>query len=125
MKSTKGEAARFLIAGGINTLLTYLIYLMLLNLVSYFFAFTMSFIVGILIAFVMYSKFVFRTPFVWCKLVQYPILYALQYVVGVVLLVILVEYMGLDKRIAPIINVVLLTPVIFVLNKWFLTKRTE
>lgn len=124
MKSIKGEALRFLIAGGMNTVLTYLIYLSLLNVVNYLLAFTLSFIVGIVIAFVIYSFFVFKTPFVWSKMLQYPILYALQYGGGLVLLAILVEYIGLDKRISPIINVTLLTPITFGLNKWFLAKRS-
>lgn len=123
MKSIKGEALRFLIAGGVNTVLTYLIYLAFLNVVSYVLAFTLSFIMGIVIAFVIYSLFVFKTPFVWRKMIQYPILYVLQYGGGLVLLAVLVEYMGLDERVAPIINVILLTPITFGLNKWFLTKR--
>jgi putative flippase GtrA len=125
MKSIRGEALRFLIAGGANTVLTYFIYLVLLNVMSYPVAFTTSFTMGILIAFILYSAFVFRTPLAWSKLLQYPILYALQYFAGLALLVILVEYMGLDKRIAPVINIIVLTPVTFILNKWFLSKRTK
>lgn len=125
MKSINGEALRFLIAGGANTVLTYLLYLALLNVVGYLIAFTLSFLAGIVFAFVIYSAFVFKTPFVWRKLLQYPILYGLQYAGGLALLLVLVEYMGLDKRFAPIINVIVLTPVTFVLNKWFLSKRVE
>jgi putative flippase GtrA len=125
MKSIKGEALRFLIAGGVNTVLTYLIYLLLLNVMSYPMAFTTSFTMGILIAFILYSAFVFRAPLAWSKLLQYPILYAVQYFAGLALLVILVEYMGQDKRIAPVINIIVLTPVTFILNKWFLSKRTK
>lgn len=123
MKSIKGEALRFLIAGGVNTVLTYLLYLALLNVVTYPLAFTLSFLMGIAFAFVIYSLFVFKTPFTWRKVIQYPMLYAIQYGGGLVLLAVLVEYIGFDERIAPIINVVLLTPITFGLNKWFLTKR--
>ncbi len=125
MKSIEGEAARFLVAGGINTLITYLIYLAFLNVAGYLIAFTISFIMGIGIAFVIYSSFVFRTQFVWKKLFQYPIIYAVQYIGGMILLAILVEDIGIDKRIAPLINVILLIPVTFVLNKWFLSQGTK
>lgn len=123
MKSIKGEAFRFLIAGGTNTVLTYLVYLALLNIVSYRAAFTISFVLGIVFAFVIYSLFVFRTTLVWQKLLSYPILYAVQYFAGLALLSLLVEYVGVDNRIAPLINVVVLTPLTFILNKWFISKR--
>jgi putative flippase GtrA len=125
MKSIRGEGLRFLVAGGVNTVLTYLIYLAVLDLVGYRLAFTISFAMGIIIAFVMYSLFVFKSPLVWNKLIQYPVLYAIQYVAGLALLAALVEYVGMDKRVAPIINVIVLTPMTFALNKWFLSKRVE
>jgi putative flippase GtrA len=120
--SIKGEALRYLIAGGVNTAFTYVVYLAMLNMFGYLLAFSISFVTGIVIAFVAYSVFVFKSPVVWRKLFQYPILYALQYVVGLALLALLVEYIGLDKRIAPLINVILLTPITFILNKWFLVQ---
>lgn len=125
MRSIKGEGLRFLIAGGVNTVLSYLIYLAVLDMVGYVLAFSLSFAMGVVIAFVIYSSFVFRSPLVWRKLFQYPFLYALQYVAGLVLLAALVEYFALDKRIAPIINVIVLTPLTFVLNKWFLFRKVN
>ncbi len=125
MKSIRGESLRFLIAGGANTTLTYLIYIVLLYVVSYSMAFTIAFIIGMIIAFILNSLYVFRAPLAWSKLLQYPIIYALQYVAGLTLLALLIEYIGLDKRIAPIFNVMLLTPLTFVLNKWFLLTRAE
>jgi putative flippase GtrA len=125
MKSIKGESLRFLIAGGANTVLTYLIYIVLLYVVSYPMAFTITFIIGVIIAFIFNSFYVFRAPLAWSKFLQYPIIYALQYVVGLALLALVIEYIGFDKRIAPIFNVILLTPVTFVLNKCFLSRRAN
>lgn len=122
MKYIKAEGWRFLIAGGLNTVLTYIFYLILVGWMSYTIAFSLSFVAGIFIAFVIYSRFVFQVPLVLSKLFQYPLLYAAQYVAGLMLLALLVDHFGFNDRIAPIVNVIVLTPIMFLLNKWFLTK---
>jgi putative flippase GtrA len=123
MKSTKGEAVRFLITGVVNTVLTYLIYLALLDITNYRTAFTASFIAGIFIAYSLNALFVFKTTLSLHKMIQYPLIYALQYGTGLLLLEILIENFGVDKRFAPLINVILLTPVTFMLNRWFLLRK--
>src|SRR5947208_14714290 len=105
MKSIKGEGLRFLIAGGINTLLTYLIYLALLPFASYWIAFSISFAAGVIIAYGLNAGFVFRTSFSLGKMVKFPAIYLLQYVAGLLLLRIFVGSLGVDARIAPLINV--------------------
>lgn len=117
------EGLRFLIGGALNTVLTYLLYLAMLNTLGYILAFSLSFVLGIIFAFVIYSSCVFRSPFTWSKFFQYPVIYALQYVMGLLLLTILIEYFALDERIAPIVNVIVLTPLTFILNKWFLSRK--
>jgi putative flippase GtrA len=56
-------------------------------------------------------------------MIQNPLIYALQYGTGLLLLEILIENFGVDKRFAPLINVILLTPVTFMLNRWFLLRK--
>lgn len=125
MRFIKSECARFLVAGSSNTLFTYLIYLAALNWFGYVVAFTVSFFAGIAFSFVIYSRFVFKSPLVLKKFFQYPIIYAFQYVSGLILLIVLIKYMGIDKTIAPFVNVILLAPVMFVLNKIFLSKKAK
>lgn len=125
MRSIKGEGLRFLIVGGINTLLTYLVYLILLNFTGYALAFTASFAIGILFAFVGYSLFVFRSALQWHKLIQYPLIYGVQYILGLLFLSVLIKSFKIDDRIAPIINVAVLTPITFMLNRIFLAKKAE
>lgn len=125
MKFIKGEGFRFLLAGGANTLFTYLVYLLMLDVFGYILAFTISFSIGVIFAFVIYSLFVFRSPITFRKFFQYPILYILQYIMGLILLTIMVERLGLDKQIAPLVNVIALTPITFILNKWFLLYKGE
>ena len=126
MKSIKAEAVRFLIAGAINTLATYLIYLGALPFVAYAYAFSISFVAGIVLAFVLYSSFVFRTPIAWRKLARYPAVYLVQYFAGLAVLALLIEHVGMSKRIAPLVSVLVLTPLTFVMNRRFLlTAKTN
>jgi putative flippase GtrA len=125
MKSIKAEGARFLIAGGINTVVTYLIYLAVLNLTSYAIAFSISFVAGIFIAYGLNARLVFKTRVSLRKMCQYPLIYGFQYVSGLLLLAILVNDLGVDARFAPLINVLLLTPITFMLNKWFLGRKAR
>lgn len=125
MKSIKKEGLRFLIVGGINTLLTYLIYLILLNILGYALAFTVSFAIGIIIAFFGYSIFVFRIKVKWHKSIQFLLIYGIQYILGLLFLSFLIKSSQIDDRIAPIINVAILTPITFILNRIFLVGKVE
>jgi putative flippase GtrA len=122
-KSTRAQATSFLVAGSVNTLVTYFIYLALLNFVSYRIAFSITFIAGIFIAYFLNTRFVFDTPFSVRKLLQYPLIYLFQYIAGLLLLMLLVDVLKLDKRFAPLVNVVLLTPLTFVLSRWLLARK--
>ena len=119
----KKEAIRFILVGGANTAITYLVYLALLNFFGYLISFTFSFAIGVVFAFITYSKFVFYQSYNLKRLPQYSLLYIAQYVMGLALLFVLVKKIGLDERIAPIINVIVLTPITFLLNRWFLIRR--
>lgn len=122
-KSSKGEWVRFVIAGGANTVATYVLYLALLYLVDYRVAFTTSFIVGIVIAYSLNALFVFHARWSPSTLFGYPVVYLFQYGLGLLLLTVEVDALGVDRRFAPFVNVVLLLPLTFVLNRWFLMRR--
>lgn len=123
MKYFRYESLRFLIAGGCNTLITYTLYLVLLIFLSYWIAFTISFFVGMFISLFMNSKFVFQVSVGRVKLIQYPLLYLLQYFFGLTFLFILVSGLGMNERLASIVNLVLLPPISYFANKRFLSNE--
>jgi putative flippase GtrA len=124
MRYIKGQAARFLVAGGLNTMLTYLIYLMLLNFVGYLMAFSLTFVIGVFLAYFLNTAFVFKTNFSLSKIFRYPLIYFVQYIIGMILVIFLVDILLIDKRIAPLVNVIVLTPITFLLNRWILTNNS-
>ncbi len=111
------ESSRFVMVGGINTILSYAIYLLLLSIASYITAYSISFVVGIVSGYALNTLLVFKQPWSLKKLFQYPLVYLAQYLVGIVLLSILVDYLNINERLAPLIIVVLLLPLTFVLSK--------
>jgi len=111
------ESSRFVIAGGINTVFSYAVYLLLLSIASYVTAYSISFVVGIVSGYALNTLLVFKQPWSLKKLFQYPLVYLAQYLVGIVLLSILVDYLNINEKLAPLIIVVLLLPLTFVLSK--------
>jgi putative flippase GtrA len=123
-RSTRTQFLRFVIVGGVNTVATYLVYLAFLQIVDYRIAFTVSFVAGIFIAYALNSSVVFKTRWALSRLVSYPLVYLVQYGLSLGLLTLLVDALGIDRRLAPFISLVALLPVTFLLNRWFLTRHT-
>jgi putative flippase GtrA len=105
---------RFLATGGINTALTYGLYLLLLPLLGYLVAYSVAYVLGILLSYWLNSVFVFRQPMNWRSLVRFPLVYVVQYIFTGVLLWIGVDVLGVDKRIALLAAIAVTVPVTFI-----------
>jgi putative flippase GtrA len=123
MKFINSDIIRFLVAGMANTTFSYLVYLLALHYVHFLLAFCLSFMSGILCAFITNSRFVFRTHLRWSKLWGVSAIYILQAFLGLILLTFWIEKSKIDKGIAPLLNIVTLTPATFVLNRWYLMRK--
>ena len=55
-----GSVFHFLVAGAATTMVTLGLYVMLLNILPYALAYTVAFVIGILMAYLLSSTFVFR-----------------------------------------------------------------
>lgn len=116
-------SVRFLIAGGLNSLATYLLYLALLLAVPYAWAYSLSYGAGIVLSFVLSSIFVFRVPLRWRKLLPYPSVYLVQYLLGLGVIYAGVELLGWDERLMPVAALAVTVPVSYVLTRWVLQGR--
>lgn len=119
------EFARFLVAGLINTAVGYATYLVLAGPLGYQAAYAMAYAVGIAVAFLLNSRFVFRTRMTPQKAAVYPLVYVAQYLIGAIALRILVGSFGLDHRWSAFVVIVASIPVSFVLNRIVLAKRAR
>ena len=125
MKSLRhNEAFRFLVSGSLNTGVSWLLYLCLLALaVPYTVAYSIAFAFGIVFTYYLNTRWVFKVAMSWQTFLQYPLVYVVQYGLGLGLMYVLVSVLGIPKKPAPLLVTVLSIPVTFVLSRLIL-KRT-
>ncbi len=116
------EPIRYLLAGGLNTATTYAVYLLLLPLIGYAVAYTVTYAGGIFFAYYLSARFVFRRPLNWRHALQYPLVYLLQYGLGITLTTLLVEGAGVNAEFVPPLVIVLTLPFTFLLSRWIIKK---
>lgn len=125
MKSINLEFVKFLFFGLLNMGLSYLFYLLALQLMPYLLAYTLSYIAGILISYFLNSIFVFKTDLHWKKALQYPLVYLAQYLLGSITLGFFVEALALPPSIAALINTIFLVPISFILSRLILRRNPQ
>jgi len=116
------EFARFLAAGLVNTGVGYGAYLLLLQWIGYELAYAAAYVIGIVIAYVLNSLFVFRRRMGLRTAWKYPLVYLAQYLFGAALLYAMVNWLGFDRRWAALIALFLSVPVSFLLNRLVLKR---
>ena len=114
------QFARFLAAGAINTVASYAIFLVLLRFVPYLVAYTIAYVIGIAISYLLMTRFVFFTPPRLRTALRFPLVYVAQYLTGSAVIVVLVEAWGIRAPIAAIAAIVASVPVTFVLSRTIL-----
>jgi putative flippase GtrA len=117
------DIARFLMSGGFNTALTYGMYLGLLTFLPYQLSYTVSYLTGIVLAYVLNRFFVFKSHNGVRSALMMPVIYLMQYLLSLVVLWLWVEKLQLDSRLAPLAAIALTLPVTFVLSRLAFKKR--
>lgn len=117
IKRSVPELTLFLVVGGLNSLLTYAFYVLLLFFFKYSIAYTLSYISGIFISYYLNSEFVFREKPRLSKAMQYPVVYLGQYLAGIILLYLIIELAHISSLIAPILVVALTFPLTYSLSR--------
>lgn len=125
MRFFEREAIRFLLAGGVNTVVTYLIYLLLLHVLPYRVAYSATFVLGIVLGYTLNTHYVFRAKWQWKRLAAYPLVYVVQYLLGVLLLTMLVERGLANEQVAPLVVVVLSLPIVFITSRLIIKARNQ
>lgn len=117
----RAEFARFLVVGATNTLFSYLLYGLLLTVMPYIAAYTAAYCAGIVLSYFLNVRFVFRKRASLSSFLQFPLVYAIQYGLGALVLWLLVGA-GIDQKLA-MAGVILVTiPVTFLASRFVLKK---
>jgi putative flippase GtrA len=117
------EFSRFIVVGLLNTMSTYVLYLLLMAAMSYKLAYSIAYVSGILLSYYLNARVVFRSQLRIVKLIQYPTVYVVQYVMNILTLWVLVDYLSVPTALAPIIVIVATVPVTFVLSRLIVKDR--
>jgi len=117
------QILKFSLVGLSNTVIYLIVYQAIITFLpgAYIFANAIGWVISVIWSYLLNRKFVFtesETPF-FTGLLKCYITYFVSLILSTLLLMLWIEVAGISERIAPFINVVLLTPVNFLLNKFF------
>ena len=115
---------RFLASGVANTAVTYVLYALLLMVMPYRWAYSLAFAAGIALAYVLYRFFVFRTSAGRSGLFWVITIYAAQYLMGLGLVTLWTDLLGLPDLLAPAFAVAITLPLTFVLNRLVFKRQS-
>ena len=107
----------FVLFGGLNAAVTYLLYLVLSYTFHYQIAYLVAYATGIALAYVFNAFFVFKTRFSITKIVSYPIFYATQYLLGAGMMYLMLNVFGIHNALAPLLVIAMLVPCSYYMNK--------
>jgi putative flippase GtrA len=122
LKTIRGEFARFLLAGAANTLLTYLLYILLLKFLAYLSAYSIVYCLGIALSYFLNVYFVFKQRISFASFAKFPIVYIIQYCLGAAILWLLVDRADVTPANAMIGAIAGTIPVTFLASRFVLTK---
>lgn len=114
---------RFLVSGGVNTVATFSIYLLLLNVFSYALSYSIAFVLGIVISYYLNRTFVFRTKGSAKTVILFPAVYLAQYLVGLGVVTVWIEVFRATEMLAPVAAGVITSALTFVLSDWVFAKQ--
>jgi putative flippase GtrA len=119
-----GDAVRFLLAGGLNTILSYLVYLLLNLVVSYQVAYALSWVFGLLFIVIFYPSKVFvGSENSWKKVALLVLQYVVVFMCGLQCLTLLVSHVGLSEALAALFTMVFTTGLNFILMRLLYRKK--
>lgn len=117
--------SRYLIVAGINTLVCYLLYLLLLNVVSFNIAYSIDYIFGIFFSYYLQLKFVFKEKSTLRKLLLFPTTYIVQYLLGLITINIAVKHFSIAEQYALIFAILIPIPIMYFLSKKVLVTSKQ
>lgn len=125
-KILNNEIFRFVLVGGLNTLNYYILYLLLFHILSinYLTAHITAFLISMIGSFFLNAYFTYRTRPSLKKFLKFPLTYVVNISVSTVSIYILVELLGLNEIISPLIATVIAIPFTFVISKKILKPES-
>ena len=112
----------FVIVGASNTILTYIAYLALLQIVHYGWAFTGAFVLGLVFTGLLNIRLTFAHHHTLAAWLVFGAYYGLYYIFALILLRVLVDDVGIDKRFALLVMLPIVVPINFVMTRFIVHR---
>lgn len=109
------QAFRFVLVGGLNTAVTYGLYVILLPWLGYQLAYAIAYATGVVFSYFLNAKAVFKVQTSLLKLLLFSLVYVLQLGIGAMLMYVLIGRLGLLKELAPLVVLLIMVPTSFFL----------
>jgi len=113
------QLTRFILVGGLNTLVTIALFYFLSPLLGYLPAYTVVYVLGILFAYLLNTIFVFEVSKSWKSAAFYPLVYVVVYLYGLAMMMLIAEYLELNEMLALVLVVLSSVPISFFMSRWF------
>lgn len=114
---------KYLIAGGSNTVISLMLYYLLLKIgINYLVDNVICFVVGVLLGYTLNTIFVFRNKLHFKSLIKYSLVYVSSLSLNIVMLFSLVHYLDTDKMLAQVITTGFVTIANYLLIKKLVFK---
>lgn len=124
-RRTRGQALRFLVVGGLNTLITYAIFIGLGLIIEPWIAYTIAFAAGLIWTSIGSSKFVFRAVFAWRRIAVFIACYLVVWGIGQ-LVILLISPTGVGELlVTSLIVLVATTPLIFLIGRFVFARPSR
>jgi putative flippase GtrA len=124
MSGLRLHFARFLVGGAVNTIATHGLFMVLSWSMSPSVAYSIAYLSGIVLAYVINTAFVFRTRASIGSAARFPGAYLVPYFVGLSLLMLLTRA-GLDSRLAMLAVIAVNVPLTFVMTRYVLKGTAQ
>lgn len=111
--------------GALNTLATFGLFHLLLFVMNYGWSYALSFAAGIPFSFILNSHITFRQRVDWRRMPAFAIVQGLSFGLGLFVLAVLVEYVGMGPRPASFLQLAITTPIGFLLARAVLARQQE
>jgi len=123
------QVIKFSVIGLTNAVISLAIYQTLITFLpgAYLLANVIAWLVSVASAYILNRRFVFNNNDVtfWSGLIKGYIAYFVSLIISSLLLVLWIEAFCFSERIAPLINIALLTPFNFLMHKFFTFRRLK
>lgn len=112
------EFVHFALVRAACAVLSYGVYLLMLIWTDYTVAYVGSYVAGIALAYLASARLVFREPLRRKAALAFPLVYVVQFVLGLVLIKLAVQVLAIPEWLALGFSVAITLPLTFLMSRW-------